>query len=232
MPWQITRYSCPGTVKIKLCPVSARFFFPFSFPTLPPSLSLFLSLSLSPSSFSFLLGSAHPGRRWEPGRSCCQRLLLSPSYWDRVNRADGWRRPIKMEGFVPPPLPRAQRQRQSSLLTQAQAPTLPSHHCGTPATLFPLLCTQRIRAVAQAPADPCAAAHCHRIMLLVRDASFPQGRAQCTGGHRMRKHTHGQSTASCWKSNPCCPPSPIPSLCKKQESKELFKAWEINHISV
>ena len=67
MPWQITRYSCPSTVKIKLCPVSARGFSPFfslpsptpfsfflhSFP--PLSLSLLFSLSLFSLSLSFSL---------------------------------------------------------------------------------------------------------------------------------------------------------------------------------
>ena len=131
MPWQITRYSCPSTVKIKLCPVSARGFSPFfslpspspfsfflhSFP--PLSLSLLFSLSSHSLSLIFSLPLLLPppclsssflfalsGSSWEvhipyPGEIQVG-LLLSPSKWR------WWafqRRAIEMVPFVlhPPP---------------------------------------------------------------------------------------------------------------------------------
>lgn len=225
-------------------PRVSKVFFPFSFPTLPPSLSLFLSLSLSPSSFSFLLGSAHPGRRREPGGSCCHGCCLSPSYWDWVNGADGWRRAVKMEAFVPPPppLPRARWQRQPSLLTLMQAPTLPSRlqppplHPSGSALPTPWLHGSR-------PSQPLR----HGVLsqqatLFLGELPFPHRSGTRAPAHTCtHKHTHAQMQLLAWKATATQAGTPSPPrysssslslLCKEWESKKLTAAWEINHVSI
>lgn len=142
MPWQITRYSCPGTVKIKLCPVSARFFSLF-FPY-PPPFTLPLSFSL-PVPFFILLSAGKCASEEEVGarRELLPGLLLSPSYWGWVNGADGWRRAIKMEAFVPPPpLPRpGGRGSPPCSLTCKHLRCLPAAVAGPPPGCTPLLRT-------------------------------------------------------------------------------------------
>jgi len=205
MPWQITRYSCPGTVKIKLCPVSARFFSLF-FPY-PPPFTLSLSFSL-PVPFFILLSAGKCASEEEVGarRELLPRLLLSAGYWDWVNGADGWRRAVKMEAFVPPPLPRARWQRQPSLLASMQAPILPSPCRQTPAMLHPSPLHPR-GSVLPTPClrhQPAPSGH----QALLREAAealfavgafFPQVRASRVGVH-AQAHSLCKA-ASCVKSN-------------------------------
>lgn len=197
MPWQITRYSCPGTVKIKLCPVSARFFSLF-FPS-PPPFTLPLSFSLLVSFFILLsAGKCASEEEVAARQELLPRLLLSPCYWDWVNGADGWRRAIKMEGFVPPPLPSAWWQRQPSLLTHMQAPTLPPQHCWTPTTLHPcplhprrsaLLIPQLCNSCTSQPLY--TSKYCYRLWLLKMLFSHRSG-PHALVHTWVRKHTHAQ----------------------------------------
>ena len=146
-----------------------------------------------------------------------------------------------MEAFVPPPLPRAQWQRQPSLLTHMQAPTLPSRRSRTPATLHaspphpsrsalptPRLCSSCTSQL------PYTTKYCHRRLTL----SLPEMPfSHRSGPHALAhthacKHTHAQMQLLALKAiaiqagtpPPCCSSSSLSSLCKEGESKELIAA--------
>lgn len=191
----------PAPWKLSYAPCQQGFFFSFSFPTLPPSLSLFLSLSLSPSSFSFFAGKCASREEVGARQELLPRLLLSSSYWDGVNGADGWRRAIKMEGFVPPAL-RSGKGSPSCSLRRKHPPCLPGDAAPFPALL----------PADRAPAPTAA-------LCSSEEMPFPPGTAPPRSAAAPRSKSD---------SNPCCPPAPESSLCREQGSKELIKAWEIS----
>lgn len=225
MPWQITRYSCPGTVKIKLCPVSARFFSPFL--SLPSPLH-------SPSFFLFPCPLLHSPFCWEvriqggggsPAGAAAtaavepQLLRLSKwSWWVKKSHQNG--------GFCSSsspqgPVAKAALLAHSGASTYSAFPALPDTRHAIPSALHPadLRC-------GSGTSSPCAAIYCHRrIMLLVGDASFPQGRASCTGAHCMHKHAHEQAQRLALKAAaiPAVPLALYLHSAKNERVKSLLK---------
>lgn len=143
----------PAPWKLSYAPCQQGFFSPFL--SLPSPLH-------SPSFFLFPCPLLHSPFCWEVriqgGGGSPAGAAATAAVEPQLLRLSKWswwvKKSHQMEGFVPPPLPRAQWQRQPSLLTQAQAPTLPSQrYSATPSTAP----RESIHAAAPAPAAPCAA---------------------------------------------------------------------------
>lgn len=222
MPWQITRYSCPGTVKIKLCPVSARFFSPFL--SLPSPLH-------SPSFFLFPCPLLHSPFCWEvriqggggsPAGAAAtaavepQLLRLSKwSWWVKKSHQNGG---FCSSSSPQSPMAKAALLAHSGASTYSAFPALP-----TPTTLFPLLCTQQVCTAAQAPADLVLlhTATGGLCSLSEMPLSHRQGFVHwCTPHAQARPWT---GAASCLRSSPCCPPGPYPHSVQNERVKSLLK---------
>lgn len=222
----------PAPWKLSYAPCQQGFFFPFL--SLPSPLH-------SPSFFLFPCPLLHSPFCWEvriqggggsPAGAAAtaavepQLLRLSKwSWWVKKSHQNG--------GFCSSSSPQGLEEKATLLAhsgasTYSAFPALQETHQAIPSALHPAAprCgsgTSRpwfCYTLSQEDYTPC-----HRYL-------FPTGQGPvhwCTPHAQAHPWT---GAASCWKSNPCCPPSPVPSLCKERESKELIKAWEINHISV
>lgn len=220
----------PAPWKLSYAPCQQGFFSPFL--SLPSPLH-------SPSFFLFPCPLLHSPFCWEVriqgGGGSPAGAAATAAVEPQLLRLSKWswwvKKSHQMEGFVPPPLPRAQWQRQPSLLTQAQAPTLPSQRYSATPSMHPgnlsmLQLRHQQRPVPHALLQEEDCAPCWRCL-------FPTGQGSSTGAHRMLKHAREQAQHLAGKAIAVpAVPQPLSSLCKEWEGKELIKAWEINHISV
>lgn len=194
----------PAPWKLSYAPCQQGFFFPFL--SLPSPLH-------SPSFFLFPCPLLHSPFCWEVriqgGGGSPAGAAATAAVEPQLLRRSKWSWWVKKShqngGFCSSGSP--QWQRQPSLLTQAQAPTLSS---------------RRRRAIpGSAPGG--SGTGTPGSTLLLRGDAFPQGTAPPRAAAAPRAKSD---------SNPGCPPGPESSLCREQKSKELIKAWEINHVTV